>query len=83
MANKLTLGKSLSEDIISAFTYTASEKIAELVKNNSTIEIRDIGYTIWVNNDEKISNLIWNTINETMTWRKTPRINLGGGFLLY
>jgi len=69
MANKLTLGKSLSEDIVNAFTYIASEKLAELVKNNSTIEIRDIGYTIWVNNDEKISNLVWYTINNTMTWK--------------
>lgn len=69
MANKLTLGKSLSEDIISAFTHTASEKLAELIKLNSTIDIRDIGYTIWVNNDEKISNLIWYTINNTMTWK--------------
>ena len=70
MANKLTLGKSLSEDIISAFTYTASEKLAELIKLNSTIDIRDIGYDIiWVSVDEKVSDLVWYTINNTMTWK--------------
>lgn len=70
MANKLTLGKSLSEDIISAFTHTASEKLAELIKLNSTIDIRDIGYdAIWVSVDEKVSDLVWHTINNTMTWK--------------
>ena len=60
MANKLTLGKSLSEDIISAFTHTASEKLTELIKLNSTIDIRDIGYDIiWVSVDEKVSDLVW------------------------
>ncbi len=70
MANKLTLGKSLSEDIISAFTHTASEKLTELIKLNSTIDIRDIGYdTIWVSVDETVSDLVWYTINNTMTWK--------------
>ena len=70
MANKLTLGKSLSEDIISAFTHTASEKLTELIKLNSTIDIRDIGYNIiWVSVDEKVSDLVWYTINNTMTWK--------------
>ena len=70
MANKLTLGKSLSEDIISAFTHTASEKLTELIKLNSTINIRDIGYDIiWVSVDEKVSDLVWYTINNTMTWK--------------
>lgn len=70
MANKLTLGKSLSEDIISAFTYTASEKLAELIKLNTTIDIRDIGYDIiWVSVDEKVSDLVWYTIINTMTWK--------------
>jgi hypothetical protein len=70
MANKLTLGKSLSEDIISAFTHTASEKLTELIKLNSTIDIRDIGYDIiWVSVDEKVSDLVWYTINNTMTWK--------------
>ena len=70
MANKLTLGKSLSEDIISAFTHTASEKLTELIKLNSTIDIRDIGYDIiWVSVDEMVSELVWYTINNTMTWK--------------
>lgn len=70
MANKLTLGKSLSEDIISAFTHTASEKLTELIKLNSAIDIRDIGYDIiWVSVDEKVSDLVWYTINNTMTWK--------------
>ena len=70
MANKLTLGNSLSEDIISAFTHTASEKLTELIKLNSTIDIRDIGYDIiWVSVDEKVSDLVWYTINNTMTWK--------------